>query len=158
MKLKNFLLYFLSILNTFEISFKDLFIENDDKYWFLLVTDTYKTNTWVLGNIFLRKYQFTFNLESKEIGFYNPNLEKKEINNGNKEKDSSKVLLYIFLILALCIIIGFIGYFVKIKLYPSVIKKKRANELDDEFEYVSHKNINNNNNDDNQLFKNDNNF
>ena len=143
---------------TFEISFKDLFIENDDKYWFLLVTDTYKTNTWVLGNIFLRKYQFTFNLESKEIGFYNPNLEKKEINNGNKEKDSSKVLLYIFLILALCIIIGFIGYFVKIKLYPSVIKKKRANELDDEFEYVSHKNINNNNNDDNQLFKNDNNF
>ena len=139
---------------TFELSFKDLFIENNGKYWLLLVTDNYRTDIWILGNIFLKKYQFTFNLESKEIGYYNPNLEKKE---NNKEKDSSKIILYILLILALLVIIGFIAYFVKIKLYPKVLKKKRANELDDDFDYVSQKNNDSNNNDDNQLFKNDNN-
>ena len=133
---------------TFELSFKDLFIENNGKYWFLLITDNYRTDIWILGNIFLKKYQFTFNLESKEIEYYNPNLEKKE---NNKEKDYSKIILYILLILSLLVIIGFIAYFVKIKLYPKVLKKKRANELDDDFDYVSQKNNDSNNNDDNQL-------
>ena len=44
-----------------------------------------------------------------------------------------------------------------VKLYPKVLKKKRANELDDDFDYVSQKNNDSINNDDNQLFKNDNN-
>ena len=140
---------------TFEISFKDLFIEKDDKYWFLIISDSeYWKEQWVLGNIFMRKYQLSFNLESREIGFYNPFLDKKGNTKGRKtSKESSKIILYILLILALIIIIVGIIYFIKMKYYPTVIKKKRANELDDEFEYVSHKNINDNN-DDNQLFKN----
>ena len=155
-EIKNFpSIYFehIGLEYTFELSFKDLFIEKDGKYWFLLITDNiYNKNDWVLGNIFLRKYQFVFNLESREIGFYNPNLAKNE-NNENSPKDSSKKLLYALLIIALFIIIAGIAYFVKMKFYPTVLKKKRANELDDEFEYVSHKNFNNNNNnDDNQLF------
>jgi len=154
-EIKNFpSIYFehIGLEYTFELSFKDLFIEKDGKYWFLLITDNiYGTEQWILGNIFMRKYQFVFNLESREIGFYNPNLEQKE-NDENSHKDSSKKLLYALLIIALCIIITGIIYFVKMKFYPSVLKKKRANELDDEFEYVSHKNFNNNNNDDNQLF------
>jgi len=139
---------------TFEISFKDIFIEKDDKYWFLLISDdTYAKDQWILGNIFMRKYQFVFNLQSKEIGFYNPNKEKKENSDKNSPKDSSKKYLYILLIIALCIIIIGIVYLIKIKYYPSVLKKKRANELEDEFEYVSDKN-NKNINDDNKLFNN----
>ena len=38
------------------------------------------------------------------------------------------------------------------KFYNSILKKKRANELDDDFEYISHKNKDNNNYKDNQLF------
>ena len=139
---------------TFELSFNDLFVEKDGKYWFLLISDNkYNKNQWILGNIFMRKYQFVFNLESREIGFYNPNLEKKENSDENSPKDSSKKILLALLIVALFIIILGIIYFIKMKFYPSILKKKRANELDDEFEYVSHKNSNNIN-DDNQLFNN----
>ena len=135
---------------TFEISFQDLFIEKDGKFWLLLISDSeYRKDQWVLGNIFMRKYQLFFNLETKEIGFYNPKLEKKE---KKLAKDSSKTFLYVLLILALCIIVAGIVYFIKMKFYPSVIKKKRANELDDDFEYVSHKNIGLNKDNDNQLF------
>ena len=140
---------------TFEISYKDLFIENNGKYWFLLISDTeFMRDQWILGNIFMRKYQLVFNLESREISFYNPNLEKIENGEENVPKDSSKIILYVLLIIALCIILIGVGIFIKMKFYPSGIKKKRANELDDDFEYVSHKNNNNNNNDDNQLFNN----
>ena len=101
----------------------------------------------------MRKYQLVFNLQSKESGFYNPNKKKKENSDKNSPKDSSKKYLYILLIIALCIIIIGIVYLIKIKYYPSVLKKKRANELEDEFEYVSDKN-NKNINDDNKLFNN----
>ena len=141
----------------FSLSFQDLFIEKDGKYYFMIITDTlYVKDQWILGNIFMRKYQFIFNLESKEIGFYNPNFEIKE--NSNKNKDSSKIILYVLLIISLCVIVVGIGFFIKMKFYPSVLKKKRANELDDEYEYVSHKNNtnnnDNNNDNDNQLFNN----
>ena len=90
------------------------------------------------------------------FGFYNPNFEIKE--NSNKNKDSSKIILYVLLIISLCVIVVGIGFFIKMKFYPSVLKKKRANELDDEYEYVSHKNNtnnnDNNNDNDNQLFNN----
>ena len=134
---------------TFELSYKDLFIEYNDKYYLLMISDPqYYKDDWILGNTFMRKYQFVFNLESKEIGFYNPNFEEK---NNPKEgtKDSSKLILYIALAVALVIIIIGIGIFIKIKFYPSGKKKKRANELDDDFEYESHKNKTDNNN---QLF------
>ena len=130
---------------TFELTYKDLFIEKEDKYYLLMISDPqYQKNQWILGNTFMRKYQFVFNLESKEIGFYNPNFEKKK---GGKEtpKDSSKLVLYIVLAIALVIIIVGIGIFIKMKFYPSGKKKKRANELDDDFEYESQKNNDGNN-------------
>ena len=124
---------------TFELTYKDLFIEKDGKYYLLMISDPhYEQNKWVLGNTFMRKYQFVFNLESKEIGFYNPNFEKKKTDK-EKQKDSSKVVLYIILAVALVIIIIGIGIFIKMKFYPSGKKKKRANELDDDFEYESQK-------------------
>ena len=130
---------------TFELTYKDLFIEKEDKYYLLMISDPqFQKNQWILGNTFMRKYQFVFNLESKEIGFYNPNFEKKK---GGKEtpKDSSKLVLYIVLAVALVIIIVGIGIFIKMKFYPSGKKKKRANELDDDFEYESQKNNDGNN-------------
>ena len=104
----------------------------------------FQKDRWVLGNTFMRKYQFVFNLESKEIGFYNPNLEKKN-NDKENPKDSSKVVLYIILAVALVIILIGIGIFIKMKFYPSKKKKQRANELDDDFEYESQKNNDANN-------------
>ena len=144
----------------FELSYKDLFVEKDNIYWFLIVSDNlFYTTDWSFGNIFMRKYQFTFNLDKKEIGFYNPNYRKE--NNDSSVKGSSNTILYILLIIALVIILIGIGIFIKMKFFSGASKKKRANELDDDYEYVSHKNDknNNNNNDENEnkLFNNNDN-
>ena len=142
---------------TFELTYEDLFIEKDNIYWFLIVSDTmYYQNGWTLGNIFLKKYQFSFNLETKEIGFYNTNLEKiKNKNNNMGERNS---ILYIIIIVALIIILFGIGFLIKIKFFTKTYKKKRANELDDDYEYIMDKNNDNKNadsiNDDNKLFNN----
>ena len=143
---------------TFELSYKELFIEKNNNYWFLIVSDNTITSGWKFGNIFMSKYQLVFNLDSKEIGFYNPKLSKlpneNEDNKGNSDGNSYFVLS-IILIIFLCLILIGVGIFIKIKFYPNISKKKRANELDDDYEYVSDKNSKNNNND-NQLFNNNN--
>jgi hypothetical protein len=147
---------------TFELSYKELFIEKDNNYWFLIVSDQYRNTGWKFGNIFMSKYQLIFNLDSKEIGFYNPKLSElpnESQNNNSKSSGSGYFVLSIILIIVLCLILIGVGIFIKMKFYPNVSKKKRANELDDDYEYVSDKNTKNNNNDndnDNQLFNNNN--
>ena len=143
---------------TFELSYKELFVEKDNKYWFLMVSDQYRTTGWKFGNIFMSKYQLVFNLDSKEIGFYNPKLSKlpnESESNNDKSGGNSYLVLSIILIIILCLILIGVGIYIKIKFYPNILKKKRANELDDDYEYVSDKNTKNNNND-NQLFNNNN--
>ena len=55
---------------TFELSYKELFIEKNNTYWFLILSSSqYNTTSWKLGNIFMRKYLLVFNLDTKEIGF-----------------------------------------------------------------------------------------
>lgn len=142
---------------TFELSYKDLFVEKDNIYWFLIISDTlFYTTGWTLGNIFMKNYQFTFNLETKEIGFYNPKLDK--INNNKNERYGEKTnnILYIVLIVALVIILIGIGFIIKMKFYTKISKKKRANELDDDYEYIIDKKNNNigQNDDNNKLFNN----
>ena len=145
---------------TFELSFKELFIEKDNIYYFLIISDSlFYTTGWTLGNIFMRKFQFIFNLDTKEIGFYNPKLNKYNNEGYNINKNSSNIIIYIILIIILCLLLFGICLFIKMKFYPKVEKKKRANELDDEYEYVTYKNNSNNNenkkdNDDNKLFTN----
>ena len=142
---------------TFEFSYKDLFVEKDNIYWFLIISDTmFYTTGWTLGNIFMKNYQFTFNLETKEIGFYNPNLEKKNNNKNERYGEKTNIVLYIILIVALVIILIGIGFFIKMKFYTKISKKKRANELDDDYEYIIDKKNNNidQNVDNNKLFNN----
>ena len=137
---------------TFELSYKDLFVEKYNIYWFLVISDRlFYTTGWTFGNFFMRKYQLIFNIESKEIGFYNPKLSKykTKIDEKNKKNENSQnTFLYIILIISLCIILFGISIFIKMKFYPKSTKKKRANELDDDYEYISDKkednSINNN--------------
>ena len=165
-EIKTFPLIYFEHVNldyTFELSFKELFIEKDNIYYFLIISDSlFYTTGWTLGNIFMRKYQFIFNLDSKEIGFYNPKLNKYE-NEENHiiNKNISNVTLYIILIIILCLLLFGIALFIKMKFYPKNEKKKRANELDDEYEYVTYRNNNHNENkkdniDHNKLFNNSN--
>ena len=86
--------------------------------------------------MFLKKYNLVFNQDSKTIGFYsnmiNINETKSEdfIDNKNKHNFSFTNLLLI-LILVSILVIGALIYRRRIN------RKMRANELEDQFQYVS---------------------
>jgi hypothetical protein len=114
----------------FELTYKDLFREKDGKLYFLMYFGSYVTY-FTIGKIFLKKYFFTFNQETKMIGYYNidlPGGKKKIISNGN-----TKIFLFIG-IFALVIIFGFLGFFLG-KLVYDKVRKKRINEVDDIYDY-----------------------
>ena len=90
------------------------------------------TNSFLLGNIFLKKYFFYFDNDKSEIAFLQENNKKI-----NKEKT---VIIHwynspgtVFVLILLFIFIGFVGFYYGRKIYNK--RKLRANELEDEFEY-----------------------
>ena len=118
----------------FELNYTDLFKEKDEKYYFLIVFDEYyDKNTWVFGNIFFRKYQLIFDTDSKMIGFYDTNLEKKE--EKNNEKTNLSIWFWIGIIILACLCFTGLGLYLGRNYFAKIIKKKRANELDEDYEY-----------------------
>ena len=103
--------FYLSSLDYhFTMSFENLFEEINDEIFFLVINEARKEkeNKWKLGKIFLRKYEFVFNMEDRNIGFYKP------INNSY---ENNFVAVRIFLIF-FCSVFGisliwFIIYFGK---------------------------------------------
>jgi len=133
---------------TFELSYQDLFVEYNGKYWFLIVLMKGNDDNWFFGSIFLRKYQFVFNPDSKMINFYDVNItDENSINteseDNNKDKNGKlKYFLVIFGIIISWIIFIVVGIFIGKYIYKKYNKKQRANELDDKYEYISEKIIN----------------
>ena len=128
----------------FELTYKDLFIEYNNKILFLGVYNSYGQNLWYFGKIFMKKYPFVFDYDKKTISFVNIyNINKSDndqINSpergGNEYSfwDYFKIIIIIILII-LGIIVGiFIG---RMLWYKN--RKKRANELDDDYEYSNDK-------------------
>ena len=130
-------LYFHSMdLNyIFELNHKELFEIRGDKKYFLIIFDKISNYPWKFGRIFMQKYFFNFETESKQIGFYNnllsPTDTEEEIDDEkNKYKISFWILFGIIIIL-----LGVVGYFI-VYFIRKRSRKKRANELeDDDFEY-----------------------
>ena len=122
---------------TFELSYKDLFIEENDYLFCLLIFDLNSNNNgWIMGKPFAKKYQFFFNPDKKSIIFYSLN------NEGENENPNSNNNILIFIILGgiifiLLIIIGILVW--KYLLREKYLRKKRANELDDDYEYTQKK-------------------
>ena len=114
----------------FELTAHDLFVQIGDKIFFLIVFNKNNpTSSFLLGNIFLKKYFFSFDNNLKTILFY-----KKE----NKKKaeivvlqyNSSKIIAISGFLIVIFLIIGL--YFGK-RIYQK--RKLRANELEDAFCY-----------------------
>ena len=124
----------------FEFNYEDFFIEKDNKYWFLVILPIYyDLEEWYFGIIFLRKYNLIFNPDSKTISFYNPNLPYEEDGNSPKEINDINIKLIVIIVIIILLGIIFIGlgiYIGKI-IYDNKKEKKRFNELDDNFEYIS---------------------
>ena len=131
---------------TFEFTYRDLFIESNDNYIFLIVNTNDDVEDWFLGRAFFLKYQFFFNPDAKSIGFYNPNI-KFNKNNDNKNEiiknENNFKFIILIIVLSSLLIISIVALIFFFKNYKNK-KKKRANELDDDFDYTSDKNIINN--------------
>lgn len=137
-------IYFFSFhLNyTFVLTGKDLFLENDNKLYFMVFSRNENINNWRFGEIFLKKYFFTFNHESKKIGFYIKNA-KDDKNDNSKNKNKKKniinigIIILIIGIILLILEIGFCVYCFNKKCFLNN-RRKRANELnDDNYDYLS---------------------
>ena len=149
---------------TFILYKQSLFHVINSRAYFLVVfkkSENTENNIWKLGEPFLSHFQFTFDQDSKTVGFYNPKLEKiendKYMNDENyKNKDKNKsngkkikenniylIILFAVVVILLAILAGSYYYFGK-KIKEN--RKRRANELHDEdYDYQS-QNIHNTNN------------
>ena len=125
-------LYFFNIKfeYTFNLDYNDLFIEINNKIYFLIVGKDMELNIWNLGKIFMKKYPFIFNEDTDAN-------EKSEENN-SKVKQFFKDY-YLLIILLICVILGIIfGIYIGAKIWKK--RRVRANELDDNVDYTENEN------------------
>ena len=113
-------------LKTIDYSFvfepKDLFVEFGNKKFFVVTFFYDYINKWTFGKYFLKKYSLYFDKDKKIIGFY-------------KYKKNNYSILRIILTALLIVIIGVL-IFIIFKLLRRQ-RRKRVNELDDEFDYTT---------------------
>jgi hypothetical protein len=123
---------------TFELTPKDLFVQIGDRIFFLIVF--YKNNptgSFILGKIFLQKYFFSFDNESKKIFFYKNNNKSTF---GNMENIQMELHWYnsnafIISLIILIFIFCFVGFYVGRRVYQR--RRKIANELEENYDYIS---------------------
>lgn len=125
---------------TFEFTYKDLFKKINNKYYFLVLFERFVTGYWRFGKPFYLKYTFVYNGDAKTIGFYTKtntieNEEKKENKKWKLELNAIKIIIIIILLLLFISIVIIISFYYGKKCQS--VRKKRANELDDNFDYVS---------------------
>ena len=110
---------------TFHMNYTDLFLDKNNKKYFLIVFDETKSDLWTFGTLFFKKYIFVFNTNDKTIGFYNRETTE------NKSRNKFWIyLLYILLIL----ITGVAGFFLGKKVYHR-IRGRKIYEFNDGFIY-----------------------
>ena len=128
----------------FEFDYKDLFKETKHKYFFNVIFSVYNVDYWTFGKIFLRKYLIIINSEDKIIKVYidnnSTNITNIEIKR-QKEKNN-KISVKQIIIILLFISFGFLCFYFGRKFRRE--RKKKANELIDEYDYNSN-NIKNEN-------------
>ena len=106
--------------NNFTLSKDDLFLEEKDKYIFLMVFGKYDL---IFGHPFFKKYQLVFNPDSKTIGFYT------KIKNDLLPSSFSSLIYYIVIIILVILLFSLLGIIIFCNLKGYKNKKKNADEL-----------------------------
>ena len=129
-------LYHKELNYTFELKYEDLFKLHNNKIYFLIFFNE-KNEDWTLGEIFLKKYLFIFDMDRKTLGIYNKNnYLNRKINNNNI---NNLLIFKIFIcILILCILV----LLFLIRKYKLKKKLRKNQMIDDNYLYKS-KNENN---------------
>ena len=130
----------------FILTKKDLFFYNDynksdTNIYFIIYFSYIYTKKWMLGRPFLEKYRLSFNIDASEIMYHKKKYidddeEIVDVNNNNNENyEKDNTIIKVIVIIVLVIIIFFLGFFLH-KLITKIPRKKKANELDDDFDYT----------------------
>ena len=129
---------------TFEFEAKELLIEEDDKIYFMMYTDSSNNeNMWGLGKIFMEKYLLTFDYGNKTIGYYYGTNEKE-----NKKFDLVKNGFYVLLILGAnilvifsCALYAIINKCTKSKVDPTIMIESFSNKDNEKLQEKEEGNI-----------------
>ena len=109
---------------TFEFTGNDLFFEKDGYYYFMIGLGT----KWSFGLSFLKKYPLIFNHETRSIYYYNENK--------NDEKNQAGIIINEKVIIGIVVGIIFLAVGLIVgKYFFNTKRKKKANELDDDYDY-----------------------
>ena len=121
----------------FTLEFDDLYIRKNNYIYLRIIFDQYNSN-WVFGSPFFSKYSLFFDSDSKEIGFYSPNINHnilgENYNNKNEENKNNYSVTKVILQIILGVILLVVGIYLGKKLF-GLKRKLRANELEEKFEY-----------------------
>ena len=128
---KNIIFKQINLYENFELTFDDLFLKKNGYLIFMVIFSTHQHFYWSFGTPFLKKYQFDYEfdleVENSKIGYYHNKIKEKKNN-------TFKYILFSILIIVLSGILIVLGIFVG--KYFFKLRKKRANELDDDdYEY-----------------------
>ena len=116
----------------FTLEFDDLYIKKKNYIYLRIIFDESNQN-WVFGSPFFSKYNLFFDSDSKEIGFYSPNINNniiKENYDNNEPHTTHKIFVQFFI----CILLIIVGIYLGKKIY-GLKRKLRANELEEKYEY-----------------------
>ena len=134
----------------FTLTAKDLFtIIPDGKRILFNIDFTNNSNEWILGKPFFKKYQLNFNSDSNLISYF---IQPKDLENNLEIKPAERKGLKIFLIIFFTILV-FIGGIIFGRVLCSKYNRKiRANELEDNYNYISKDSFKENNENDVKKF------
>ena len=113
---------------TFKLDYKDVFVNYNDKIYFLIINEVEKNERWKFGKIFFKKYNIIFDHNAKTIGIYDDSYSK-----------SSVVLIVFGWIIAIILIMValFLAYTLikryRLNNYKAFIKKEKVNEMEDNY-------------------------
>ena len=125
-EMKNLSFFNKELNYNFSLSYKDLFYNFNGKNYYLVIFPWFMGIKWRLGLPFFKKFNFVFDSDKKVIGVYDKVLDVNIILQ-NSWKNNLIVLLFV--------IISFMAFFIY-KMYIHKPRKIRANELEDNYEYI----------------------
>ena len=131
---KNIEFYHYEFNYTFTMNYKDLFIEKYDKLILMIFFDNIPFDIY-LGKPFLRKYSFLINQDLNILAFYK--TKKENGNNNDNNNNNNNFIVLKFIVIALGVIILFsLGIFIG-KYFYKERKKKKINNIDEDYDYLS---------------------
>ena len=145
-ELKNFpklFLFYRELNFNSSLDYKDLFIEINNKIYFLIIYPQGINLVWNFGKILVKKYSFMFDQDKKQIYYihYGTNsdneYEKDKIDNdkNNNAGKNNKIYIYLSIIIIFIIVAGIVGFIFGRKIWEKH-RKRKAFELDDNYDYT----------------------